>query len=110
MMAGSANRSKRQTDLPAALPSMWRAMKRGYQAEPLLLSVSFGLALLAALPDSLLALWLKFLADGVLGGRRALVMTASIGLGASAVSTWFLRIMSDRTQRHFRDRLTIALE
>ena len=50
---------------------MWRALKRGYQAEPLLLSVSFGLALLAALPDALIALLLKFLADGVLDGRRA---------------------------------------
>ena len=31
--------------------------------------VSFGLSLLAALPDALLALWLKLLADGVLGAR-----------------------------------------
>ena len=31
--------------------------------------VSFGLSLLAALPDALIALWLKLLADGVLGGR-----------------------------------------
>ena len=38
--------------LPPALPSMWRAMKRGYDAEPWMLSVSFGLALVAALPDS----------------------------------------------------------
>jgi len=63
-------------DLPPALPSMWRALKRGYDAEPMLLSVSFGLSLLAALPDALLALWFKFLADGVLGGRRGLVATA----------------------------------
>src|SRR2546425_8416202 len=53
-------------DLPPALPAMWRALKRGYEAEPLLLSVAFGLALLAALPDALLALWFKLLADGVL--------------------------------------------
>ena len=43
-------------DLPPALPSMWRALKRGYQAEPQLLTVSFGLSLLAALPDALMAL------------------------------------------------------
>jgi ATP-binding cassette subfamily B protein len=89
---------------------MWRALKRGYQAEPLLLSVSFGLALLAALPDALLALWLKYLADGVFGGRRTLVIASAVGLGASAVATWFLRVMSDRTQRRFRDQVTIALE
>jgi ATP-binding cassette subfamily B protein len=97
-------------DLPPALSAMWRALKRGYQAEPRLLTVAFGLALLAALPDALIALWLKFLADGVLEARRALVLTAAVGLGASAAATWFLRVISDRTQRRFRDRLTIALE
>jgi len=51
-------------DLPPALPAMWRALKRGYEAAPLLLSVAFGLALAAALPDALLALWFKLLADG----------------------------------------------
>ena len=56
-------------ELPPALPSMWRALKRGYEAEPWLLSVSFALSLLAALPDALLALWLKLLSDGVLGGN-----------------------------------------
>jgi ATP-binding cassette subfamily B protein len=97
-------------DLPAALPSMWRALKRGYEAEPLLLSVAFGLSLLAALPDALLALWLKFLADGVLGARRGLVMVAAVGLAVSTAATWFLRVISDRTQRRFRDQVTIALE
>src|SRR5437016_8231151 len=97
-------------DLPPALPAMWRALKRGYEAAPLLLSVAFGLSLLAALPDALLALWFKLLADGVLGGRRGLVTTAALGLGVSAAATWFLRVISDRTQRRFRDQVTIALE
>jgi ATP-binding cassette subfamily B protein len=89
---------------------MWRALKRGYEAEPLLIVVSFGLALLASLPDALMALWLKLLADGLLGGDRTLVLASAVGLAASAVATWFLVLMSDRTQRRFRDRLTIALE
>src|SRR5260370_27130320 len=97
-------------DLPPALPATWRALKRGYEAAPLLLSVAFGLSLLAALPDALLALWFKLLADGVLGGRRGLVTTAALGLGVSAAATWFLRVISDRTQRRFRDQVTIALE
>src|SRR5438874_7955323 len=97
-------------DLPPALPAMWRALKRGYEAEPLLLSVAFGLSLLAALPDALLALWFKLLADGVLGGRPRLVTTAAVGLGVSAAATWFLRVISERTQRRFRDLLTVALE
>jgi ATP-binding cassette subfamily B protein len=97
-------------ELPAALPSMWRALKRGYQAEPLLLSVSFGLSLLAALPDALIALWLKLLAEGVLAGRRGLIFGAAFGLAGSALATWLIGLVSDRTQRRFRDRLTIALE
>ena len=96
--------------MPGALSAMWRALKRGYQAEPMLLSAAFGLSLLAALPDALLALWLKLLADGVIGGRRGLAIAAAVGLGVSAAATWFLRVISDRTQRRFRDRLTIALE
>ena len=90
-------------DLPPALRSMWLALRRGYEAEPMLLSVSFGLALLAALPDALFALWLKLLADGR-------IVVAAVGLGVSAAATWFLRVISDRIQRRFRDRVGIALE
>jgi len=97
-------------DMPRALPAMWRALKRGYQAEPLLLSVSFGLVLLAAVPDALIALLLKLLADGVLAGRYWLVQIAAVGLGVSASATWFLKVISDRVQRRFRDKVTIALE
>jgi len=50
------------------------------------------------------------LADGVTSGNRRLVLGAALGLGTSAAGTWFLRVISDRTQRRFRDRLTIALE
>jgi ATP-binding cassette, subfamily B, bacterial len=97
-------------DLPPAMPAMWRALKRAYQAEPRLLPVSFGLSLLAALPDALLALWMKLLADGVLHHRRELVMGAGAGLAVSAVATWFLKVTSDRAQRRFRDRVAVALE
>ncbi len=102
--------SSTDDELPPALSSMWRALKRGYEAEPRLLVVAFGLSLLAALPDALLALWLKLLADGVLGDDGTLVSVAAVGLGVSAAATWFLRVISDRTQRRFRDQVTIALE
>jgi len=97
-------------DLPKALPSMWRALKRGYEAEPWMLVVSFSLALVAALPDALVAFWLKLFADGLQRNDRRLVMLAASAAGASAAATWFLRIISDRTQRRFRERLTIVLE
>jgi ATP-binding cassette, subfamily B, bacterial len=97
-------------NLPPALPSMWRALKRAYEAEPQLLGVSFSLASLAALPDALLALWMKLLADGMRHGHRDSVIAAAIGLALSAVATWFLKVTSDRTQRRFRDRVAVALE
>lgn len=97
-------------DLPAAVPAMWRALKRGFDAEPWLLVVAFSLSLLSALPDALMALWLMFLADGFLSGDQNLVYVAALGLGISATLTWVLRVVSDRTQRRFRDRVTIALE
>jgi ATP-binding cassette subfamily B protein len=97
-------------DLPPALSSMWRLCKLGYRHEPGLLLAAFFLALLAALPDALLALWFKLLGQGVLEGDRGLVYTAAVALGVSAVATWFLRTMSTRVQRGFRDKVTIALE
>jgi len=72
--------------------------------------VALALSLLAALPDALMALWLKLLGEGIVDGDRGLVQAAAIGLGASAAATWFLRTISTRVQRRFRDRVTIALE
>src|SRR5213080_1128615 len=95
---------------PPGLRSMWRLLKLGYRNEPMLLLAAFVLALLAALPDALLALWLKLLGEGVLEHDRGLLMTAAIGLGVSATATWFLRTVSTRIQRRFRDKVTIALE
>ena len=106
----ASSRSLPLDELPAALPSMWRAVKRGFAAEPALLAIAFVLSLLAALPDALMALWLKFLADGLLGGMSTLVGIAAAGLAVSATLTWVLRVVSERTQRRFRDRVTIALE
>src|SRR5207245_3429580 len=68
------------------------------------------LSQLAALPDALLALWLMLLGRGVLEHRPRMVEGAAIGLGVSAAATWFLRTVSTRVQRGFRDKVTIALE
>jgi ATP-binding cassette subfamily B protein len=97
-------------DLPPAMSAMWRAVKRGYEAEPRLLVVAFGLSLLAALPDALIALLLKELASGVLSRNRTVVLAAAVALAIATAATWFIRVFSDRIQRRFRDRLTVALE
>src|SRR5881296_3942439 len=84
--------------LPPALSSMWRLCKLGYRHEPGLMLSAFLLAVLSAVPDALLALWLKLLGDGLLGNRPGLVRLAAVGLGVSATATWFLRTTSTRVQ------------
>jgi len=96
--------------LPPALSSMWRLCKLGYRHEPRMMVAAFVLSQLAALPDALLALWLMLLGKGVIEHTPELVRVAAIGLGVSAAATWFLRTISTRVQRRFRDKVTIALE
>ncbi|MEY2420545.1 MAG: ATP-binding cassette, subfamily bacterial [Acidimicrobiaceae bacterium] len=106
----SLEASSTDTELPPALRSMWRLCKLGYQHEPALMLVAFLLSLLAALPDALLAVWLKVLGEGVIHGDRGQVQLAAVGLALSATATWFLTTVSTRVQRRFRDKVTIALE
>ncbi|CAN5466565.1 ABC transporter ATP-binding protein [soil metagenome] len=97
-------------ELPPALSSMWRLCKLGYRFEPRLMLAAFALSLLAALPDTMLALLLKVLAEGVLEGDSGVVRAAALGLGLATAATWILATVSTRVQRRFRDRVTIALE
>ena len=97
-------------ELPPALSSMWRLCKLGYRHEPRLMVVAFLMSQLAALPDALIALWLMLLGKGVLEASRSLILLAAVGLAVSATATWFLRTVSVRLQRRFRDKIKIALE
>jgi ATP-binding cassette subfamily B protein len=96
--------------LPGALSSMWRLCKLGYRNQPRLMLASFALSQLAALPDALLALWLMLLGKDVLEHKPGMVRWAAVGLALSTAGTWFLRTVSARVQRRFRDKVTIALE
>jgi ATP-binding cassette subfamily B protein len=96
--------------LPPALSSIWRLCKLGYHREPGLIVAAFTLALVAAIPDALLALWFKLLGEGALQGDWRLVRIALVALGLSSTATWFLQTVSVRVQRRFRDKVTIALE
>jgi ATP-binding cassette, subfamily B, bacterial len=96
--------------MPPALPAMWRVLKLGSRGRPGLMIAAFALSQLAALPDALLALWLKLLAEGVLQQRPGRLLAAALGLGLSTTATWFLRTVSTRVQRRFRDKVTIALD
>src|SRR5205809_5272381 len=109
-MTSSPDRDRAIEPLPPALSSMWRLCKLGYRHEPRMMVAAFALSQLAALPDALLALWLMLLGKGVLEHRPGLLRAAALALGVSATATWFLRTVSTRVQRRFRDKVTITLE
>jgi len=96
------------------MPSNWSALRRcvglAYRAEPRLLLASFAAVVVGAIPDVLVALWLKILSDGVFDGERTKVIVAGIGLAVSAAATWLVKIVAERVERRFRDRVGIALE
>jgi ATP-binding cassette, subfamily B, bacterial len=96
--------------LPPALHSMWRLCRLGFRYEPALMGVAFVLALVAALPDALLAVWFKLLGEGLITGKPGLLRFAAAALAVSVVATWLLATVSTRIQRRFRDKVTIALE
>jgi ATP-binding cassette, subfamily B, bacterial len=96
--------------LPPALRSMWRLCMLGFRYEPALMGIAFVLALVAAVPDALLAFWFKLLGEGLLEHQSGLLRFAVVALAVSAAATWLLSTVSTRIQRRFRDKVTIALE
>ena len=90
---------KKPDDLPPVFSSMWRLCRLGFKYEPTLMLWALVLSLLAALPDALLALWFKLMADAVSSGDGTRLRIAAVLLALSAAGTWFLRTVSTRVQR-----------
>ena len=113
-MSSDTAESSETTDivepLPPALRSMWRLCLLGFRFEPALMGTAFVLAVVAAVPDALLAVWFKLLGEGLLAHNAGLLRFAVVALAVSAVATWLLSTVSTRIQRRFRDKVTIALE
>ncbi|HVF32103.1 MAG TPA: ABC transporter ATP-binding protein [Acidimicrobiales bacterium] len=97
-------------ELPGALTALWRSLKLGYRAEPLLLLLAGGTTLLAAVPDALFALGLKLLATAVIDRDDDRILVAALVLGVLATGGWLLKVVSERTNRKFADRSTIVIE
>ncbi|HEX5097517.1 MAG TPA: ABC transporter ATP-binding protein, partial [Acidimicrobiia bacterium] len=102
--------TRSRDDLPPSMSSLWRTVKIGYRAEPGMLVAAFTVVAFTALPDALIAVWLGLLANGVLHDNQDRIYLAAAGLGLSATLTWYLKVVFDRLQRRFRDRIGIALE
>ena len=99
-----------EVPVPPAIASMWRLFKLGYSHEPRLLAFAVIVTILSAVPDALLALWLKLLADGVTSHQSGQVAWAAVGMALSVALTWVMLTVSGRMTRRFRDKVTIALE
>ena len=108
--ASRAAHDPTEVPVPPAIASMWRLFKLGYSHEPRLLVFAVIVTILSAVPDALLALWLKLLADGITANRSGQVAWASVGMALSVALTWVMLTVSGRMTRRFRDKVTIALE
>lgn len=96
--------------MPRALPSMVRVVKLGYRSEPRLLLASLGLTLLQAIPDSLIALWLALVTDGMVHHQHTKLLVGALGLAASATLMWALQVTLTRSVRRLGDRLNIMFQ
>ena len=97
-------------ELPPALSSMWRLCKLGYTHEPRMVVLVVLLTVLAGVPDALFALWLKMLGDAFVAGASTTILIVLGLMAASTTLTWLLTVLDARLTRHFRDRVTVALE
>ena len=77
MTSSHKRKDSKQNDLPPGLSSIWRLCKLGYRREPQLLLYAFVFSLLAAMPDSLIAVWFARLGTGLLQNNRGRVITAT---------------------------------
>jgi ATP-binding cassette subfamily B protein len=102
--------SSSSDELPGWFDSVWRALKLGYRAEPLLLVIAFATTVAAAIPDALFALGLKFFAEGAIAGDETKLMIAAFVLAGLATGGWMLQTMSERVNRRFADRATVTIE
>jgi ATP-binding cassette subfamily B protein len=95
---------------PGVLVTMWRTLRRAFQAEPGRATLVLLLSVLAMVPGALLAIWLKFAVDGLIQDRPGLLVAGALGVTGSSVAMWLLRLVSGRVVRRFRMRVGVVLE
>ncbi len=106
----SPSADPREVPVPPTRVALWRSLRLGYQAEPLLIVVAFVTTVGAALPDALFAFGLALLADSVVDGDDGAIATTAALLAGLATLAWFLKLVGDRANRRFADRCTVRIE
>ena len=97
-------------DIPGAGTALWRSLKFAYRAEPRLLVFAFVLLTTSTVPDALVALWLKFLAQGATQGNGSRVAFAAGAIAVTTIAGWLVRTVGNRFSFLLSNRVTIALE
>ena len=106
----SASPDAAEIPIPPTRVALWRSLKLGYRAEPLLIVIAFVTTIGAALPDALFALGLKLLSDSVEARDDSRIVVTAVVLAALATMTWFLKLLAERANRRFADRCTVLIE
>ncbi len=97
-------------DLPSMPAALLHSLKFAYQAQPMLLVLSFGLTLGGLIPEALSALWLRMLLHGISSSNDSATLAAAIGLALTGGTGWLLRTVGSRFTAIFSDRIALAVE
>ena len=96
-------------EIPPMFPSLMHSLRFAYNAQPMLLVVSFALTIGSLIPEALSALWLKVLLNGVTSDNSSMIMRAAMGLALTGGAGWLLRTVGGRFTAIFGDRIALAV-
>ncbi|HEY0532729.1 MAG TPA: ABC transporter ATP-binding protein [Actinoplanes sp.] len=97
-------------ELPPSLTALWRSLRMGFRAEPLLLLAGAATTLAAAVPDALFALGFKLFSEAVIRTDRAAILQAALLLAGLAAGGWLLTTASERTNLRLAERAAVHIE
>ncbi len=96
--------------LPPSRVALWRSLRMGYRAEPLLLIVGAVTTLAAAVPDALFALGFKLLSESVIRADGGAILAAAWLLAGLATASWLLSVASERANLRLAERAAVHIE
>ncbi|HVV35353.1 MAG TPA: ABC transporter ATP-binding protein [Acidimicrobiales bacterium] len=109
MLSGIARPDRNDVDIPPMFPSLMHSLKFAFDAQPMLLVVSFVFTVGGLLPEALSALWLKVLLNGVTSHDSHGILVAAMGLALTGGAGWLMRTIGSRFTSIFSDRIALAV-
>ena len=98
-------------DIPSMSAGLVHSLKFAFDAQPMLLVVSFLLTIGGLIPEALGALWLGSCCTASATATTQQTLRAAIGLALTGGTGWLLRTVGSRfTVAIFSDRIALAVE